>query len=76
LFATPPSFTSQEERQALLYEGSGSAAVNAFVEIVFDNSDHRFALENSDEVVLRRTIGHKKGETMKKQWSHHVLSMI
>jgi structural maintenance of chromosome 3 (chondroitin sulfate proteoglycan 6) len=36
--------------------------VNAFVEIVFDNSDHRFALENSDEVVLRRTVGLKKDE--------------
>jgi len=51
-----------EERQALLHEGSGSTAVSAFVEIVFDNSDNRFALENSDEVVLRRTIGHKKDE--------------
>ena len=52
----------QEERQALLHEGAGSAAVNAFVEVVFDNSDNRFALENSDEVVLRRTIGPKKDE--------------
>ena len=52
----------QEERQALLHEGSGSAAVNAFVEVVFDNSDNRFSLENSDEVVLRRTVGSKKDE--------------
>ena len=52
----------QEERQALLHEGSGSAAVNAFVEIVFDNSDHRFTVEQSDEVVLRRTIGLHKDE--------------
>eukprot|EP00980_Cylindrotheca_fusiformis_P008943 scaffold1909_cov130-Cylindrotheca_fusiformis.AAC.10 len=51
-----------EERQALLHEGSGSAAVNAFVEIVFDNSDNRFSLEHSDEVVLRRTVGSKKDE--------------
>ena len=29
---------------------------------MFDNSDNRFSLENSDEVVLRRTIGHKKDE--------------
>jgi len=36
--------------------------VNAFVEVVFDNSDHRFSLEHSDEVVLRRTIGLKKDE--------------
>ena len=45
-----------------MHEGSGSSAVNAFVEIVFDNSDNRFSLENSDEVVLRRTVGHKKDE--------------
>lgn len=32
------------------------------MEIVFDNSDNRFSLENSDEVVLRRTVGHKKDE--------------
>jgi structural maintenance of chromosome 3 (chondroitin sulfate proteoglycan 6) len=29
---------------------------------VFDNTDHRFQHENSDEVVLRRTIGLKKDE--------------
>jgi len=51
-----------EERQALLHEGSGSAAVNAFVEVVFDNSDNRFSMEHSDEVVLRRTVGSKKDE--------------
>ena len=56
------TFALQEERQALLHEGSGSAAVNAFVEVVFDNSDNRFSLENSDEVVLRRTVGSKKDE--------------
>ena len=33
----------------------------AYVEIVFDNSDGRLAIE-SDEVVLRRTVGHKKDE--------------
>lgn len=56
------SHTIQEERQALLHEGSGNTAVNAFVEVVFDNSDNRFSVENSDEVVLRRTVGHKKDE--------------
>mmetsp|Transcript_5649 Transcript_5649/g.13688 ORF Transcript_5649/g.13688 Transcript_5649/m.13688 type:complete len:1297 (+) Transcript_5649:271-4161(+) len=50
-----------EERQALLHEGSGSAAVNAFVELVFDNSDQRFNIDG-DEVVLRRTVGSKKDE--------------
>jgi structural maintenance of chromosome 3 (chondroitin sulfate proteoglycan 6) len=55
-------YVFQEERQAILHEGSGAAAVNAFVEIIFDNSDQRFALEQSDEVVLRRTVGMKKDE--------------
>ena len=45
-----------------MHEGSGHTAVNAFVEIVFDNSDNRFSVEHSDEVVLRRTVGHKKDE--------------
>lgn len=37
--------------------------MNAFVEIVFDNSDQRFLNDStSDEVVLRRTIGLKKDE--------------
>jgi structural maintenance of chromosome 3 (chondroitin sulfate proteoglycan 6) len=74
--AAPPRFTNlrPEERQALLHEGSGSAAVNAYVEIVFDNSDQRFASVDTssagatgggnlpDEVVLRRTVGLKKDE--------------
>lgn len=59
---TTTTTSTQEERQALLHEGSGSAAVNAFVEIVFCNTDHRFALESSDEVVIRRTVGLKKDE--------------
>jgi structural maintenance of chromosome 3 (chondroitin sulfate proteoglycan 6) len=33
----------------------------AYVEIIFDNADGRLALD-SDEVVLRRTVGHKKDE--------------
>lgn len=52
----------QEERQALLHEGSGSAAVNAYVEIEFDNADNRFSLEHADTVVIRRTIGLHKDE--------------
>eukprot|EP00592_Proboscia_alata_P004296 CAMPEP_0194376632 /NCGR_PEP_ID=MMETSP0174-20130528/26556_1 /TAXON_ID=216777 /ORGANISM="Proboscia alata, Strain PI-D3" /LENGTH=101 /DNA_ID=CAMNT_0039157399 /DNA_START=110 /DNA_END=412 /DNA_ORIENTATION=+ len=50
-----PKFVSlrQEERQALLHEGAGSTAVNAFVEIVFDNSEGRLSVDG-DEVVLRR----------------------
>ena len=62
LISLTHSFLTQEERQAILHEGSGSAAVNAFVEIVFDNSDHRFTVEASDEVVIRRTVGLHKDE--------------
>ncbi|KHJ35646.1 putative chromosome segregation protein suda [Erysiphe necator] len=51
----------REERQALLHEGSGSAVMTAYVEIIFDNSDDRFPT-GKDEVTLRRTIGLKKDE--------------
>ncbi|KAL6832561.1 RecF/RecN/SMC [Trichoderma camerunense] len=52
---------SREERQGLLHEGSGSAVMSAYVEIIFDNSDDRFPT-GGKEVVLRRTIGLKKDE--------------
>lgn len=52
---------SREERQALLHEGSGSAVMSAYVEIIFDNSDDRFPT-GKPELVLRRTIGLKKDE--------------
>jgi structural maintenance of chromosome 3 (chondroitin sulfate proteoglycan 6) len=51
----------REERQALLHEGSGSAVMSAYVEIIFDNSDDRFPT-GKDELILRRTIGVKKDE--------------
>ncbi|KAI7849673.1 RecF/RecN/SMC [Circinella umbellata] len=47
---------SKEERQSLLHEGTGSATISAYVEIVFDNSDNRFPT-GKEEVVLRRSIG-------------------
>nr|CCA17167.1 structural maintenance of chromosomes protein 3 put [Albugo laibachii Nc14] len=50
-----------EDRQALLHEGSGKHVMSAFVEIVFDNSDGRLPVD-TEEVVLRRTIGVKKDE--------------
>ncbi|CAI6309035.1 unnamed protein product [Periconia digitata] len=52
----------REERQALLHEGSGSAVMSAYVEVVFDNTDGRFQNNNKSEFVLRRTIGAKKDE--------------
>lgn len=51
----------QEERQALLHEGTGQPSISAFVEIAFDNADGRFPT-GRDEVILRRTIGLKKDE--------------
>lgn len=48
-----------EERQGLLHEGIGMSVMNAYVEIVFDNSSHRIPSEN-DEVTLRRSVGLKK----------------
>ncbi len=35
---------------------AGSSVMAAYVEIIFDNSDGRFSVD-SDEVVLRRTVG-------------------
>ncbi|KAI9709999.1 MAG: Structural maintenance of chromosomes protein 3 [Bogoriella megaspora] len=51
----------REERQALLHEGSGSAVMTAYVEVIFDNEDERFPT-GTEEVILRRTIGVKKDE--------------
>jgi len=50
-----------EDRQSLLHEGAGASLLNAYVEIIFDNSDGRFPIEK-EEVVLRRSIGAKKDE--------------
>src|SRR5437764_6898591 len=48
-------------RLTLSQEGSGSAVMSAYVEIIFDNSDDRFPT-GKDELILRRTIGLKKDE--------------
>ena len=62
-FALSDQYTSmtREERQALLHEGSSSAVMSAYVEVIFDNSDDRFPT-GKNELVLRRTIGQKKDE--------------
>eukprot|EP00906_Rhabdomonas_costata_P030282 RCo042806 len=53
-----------EERREMLHEGAGRAAMSAFVEIVFENSDRRLMVDwgNEDEIRIRRTIGLKKDE--------------
>ena len=50
-----------EDRARLLHEGAGHAVSQAYVEVVFDNSDNRFPVDRS-EVRLRRTIGLKRDE--------------
>lgn len=56
---------TREERQALLYDGSGavSTTLSASVEITFDNSDGRFPV-SGDEVVLRRTVSLTRDDYM------------
>jgi len=77
-----PKFVNlrQEERQALLHEGAGTAVMSAFVEVVFDNSDSRLAVEGQgDEVVLRRTVGLKKDEfflNRKRVQRNEVMSLL
>ena len=75
-----PRFSNlrQEDRQHLLHEGAGSSVMAAYVEIVFDNSDGRLSVE-SEEVVLRRTVGHKKDELFlnrKRTTKSEVMSLL
>lgn len=51
---------TREERQGLIHEGSDTV-LSAYVEVTFDNSDHRFPIQK-DEVIIRRTIGLKKDD--------------
>ncbi|OMJ29491.1 Chromosome segregation protein sudA [Smittium culicis] len=50
-----------QERATSFQEGAGAATMSAYVEIVFDNSDHRFPT-GKDETIIRRTVGLKKDE--------------
>jgi structural maintenance of chromosome 3 (chondroitin sulfate proteoglycan 6) len=54
-------FTTCLSFAEVLQEGSGSAVMSAYVEIIFDNSDDRFPT-GKEELILRRTIGLKKDE--------------
>lgn len=55
------SHLREEQRQALLHEGTGPRVISAFVEIIFDNADTRIPIDK-DEVSLRRVIGSKKDQ--------------
>ena len=46
----------EEDRIALLHEGSGPKVMSGFVEIIFDNSDGRLPVDK-DEVAIKRAIG-------------------
>lgn len=54
---------SHEKRKEQLHEGAsgGNEVLTAFVEVTFDNSEGRLPLD-SEEVVLRRSVGLKKDE--------------
>ncbi|RNA19802.1 structural maintenance of chromosomes 3-like [Brachionus plicatilis] len=51
----------EEDRIALLHEGSGPKVMSGFVEIIFDNTDGRLPVEK-DEVSIKRAIGMKKDQ--------------
>jgi structural maintenance of chromosome 3 (chondroitin sulfate proteoglycan 6) len=51
----------EEDRIALLHEGSGPKVMSGFVEIIFDNTDGRLPVEK-DEVAIKRAIGMKKDQ--------------
>uniref|UniRef100_A0A915JK62 RecF/RecN/SMC N-terminal domain-containing protein n=1 Tax=Romanomermis culicivorax TaxID=13658 RepID=A0A915JK62_ROMCU len=50
-----------DQRQSLLHEGTGPRVLQAYVEIIFDNSDNRLPFDK-EEVHLRRVIGTKKDQ--------------
>lgn len=50
-----------EQRKQLLHDAGQSGVVSAYVEIIFDNSDQRFPL-NEPLICIKRTIGAKKDE--------------
>lgn len=55
------SHLSSEQRQSLLHDRTGQRTLSAYVEIVFDNSDHRLPVD--DQLVsLRRQLGVKKDQ--------------
>ena len=41
------SHLREEQRQALLHEGTGPRVISAFVEIIFDNTDNRIPVSYS-----------------------------
>ena len=51
----------EEDRIALLHEGSGPKVMSGFVEIIFDNKDGRLPTDK-EEVAIKRAIGMKKDQ--------------
>ena len=76
-----PKFANlrQEDRQLLLHEGAGASVMTAYVEIIFDNTDGRLSSIDTDEVVIRRTIGLKKDEffiNRKRVQKNEIISLL
>lgn len=46
----------EDERQALLHEGTGPRVLNAYVEIIFDNTDNRIPVSSSLQIYLKIDI--------------------
>eukprot|EP00917_Polyrhabdina_sp_WS-2016_P017523 GHVP01037806.1.p1 GENE.GHVP01037806.1~~GHVP01037806.1.p1 ORF type:complete len:1315 (-),score=341.06 GHVP01037806.1:725-4669(-) len=57
-FVTAPAEAT--DRKAYLHEGSSTAVLSAFVEVVFDNKDRRLSMYDQDQVAFRRTFSVKK----------------
>jgi len=47
------SHMREEQRQALLHEGTGPRVISAFVEIIFDNSDNRIPVSISFAIFVK-----------------------
>ena len=45
------SHLREEQRQALLHEGTGPRVISAFVEIIFDNEDNRIPVRLSTQTL-------------------------
>lgn len=55
------SHLKPDVRQSMLHEGPGQRTMVAYVEIIFDNSDNRLPIDDT-QVTLRRQIGLKKDQ--------------
>ena len=62
------SHLREEQRQALLHEGTGPRVISAFVEIIFDNSDNRIPVSMREILILHYEVSCR--DSVRKQISH------